>query len=244
MPARFLAAAPLQPGLCELPETEAHHARNVLRLTPGDVVELFDGCGVSARGLVRDASKRQVTVEIAELLPAVPQRTRPQITLATAVPKGDRFDWLIEKATEIGVDRIVPLRTERSTVDPRSTKLERLRQVVLSACKQCGRNTLLQIDPVVDFAVFLKQRQEHQVCFMADLGGKPALTTFRQQSQRDACHEWITLIGPEGGWSDAERQQAGASGITQISLADYILRIETAAVAAGLLQLQCSGDAG
>ncbi len=237
MPPRFWTAPPLMAGICELPETEAHHVRSVLRLSAGATVELFDGAGRSGTACLTVVDKRRVCAEVADVVeqPA----SRQTLILACAVPKGDRFDWLIEKATELGVHTLVPLRTERSSVDPRETKLERLRQLVVAACKQSRRNDLLRIAPVCDWPTFLQSLPTQQPLLVANPGGLP-LQQWLIAHGPPAAHAPVTLhaaIGPEGGWTDAELRAADAAGAVRVSLGPHILRIETAAVAVAALLL-------
>jgi 16S rRNA (uracil1498-N3)-methyltransferase len=148
----------LRPTTAELilAGSEGRHLAVVLRGAPGDRVTLFNGRGLQAEGIVRRVDAQGVLIEITAQLP-VTQPHRRQVTLATAVPKGDRFDWLVEKATELGVARLVPLKTARSIVEPRDTRLEKLRRVIVEASKQCGRDDLLELAPLTPLSAFLTQ---------------------------------------------------------------------------------------
>ena len=155
MPDRFFAPSFPESGTLTLDGPEAHHLMHVLRITAGEKVEVFDGRGLVVSAEVVTIRKRDVELRIvAARREACPAR---EVILGTAVPKGDRFDWLIEKATELGVTRIVPLITSRSSVDPRDSKLDKLRQTVITACKQCGRNHLLELSPVTAWADFVRR---------------------------------------------------------------------------------------
>jgi 16S rRNA (uracil1498-N3)-methyltransferase len=172
------------------------------------------------------------------------------LTIATAVPKGDRFGWLIEKATELGVARIVPIMTERSVVDPRDSKLDKMRQASITACKQCGRNHLMHIAAITSWKDFLQNIAQGSQFLIAhpyestgvdalQASGGPKLTdssnleSALNPSTSDQISKKITIvIGPEGGFSDSEVQSALALGAIPIQLGNYILRIETAAIAA------------
>ena len=149
------------------------------------------------------------------------------MTLATSVPKGERFDWLVEKASELGVARLVPILTERSVVDPRDSKLERLRRLTIESAKQCGRNVLLQIDPPITWSGFYASkavRASNAARLLAHPGGSLVAGWNRQ-------NEAILAIGPEGGFTDLEVENALVEGWTVIGLGPTILRIETAALA-------------
>lgn len=220
-------------GSVQLDGTEAHHLLHVLRGKPGDSVELFDGQGLVAAAVIERSSRRDVTLSITahEQLPA----PSPTMHLATAVPKGDRFDWLIEKGTELGVTRFLPLRTEYSSVDPRETKLDRLRQTAIAACKQSGRAHLPQLSMATDFAEVLAKEAQGRRVLVADPRGERFDPLADGGSGRTQSTEWLLLIGPEGGFSPRELAEAQAAGARSIALPTPILRIETAAIALATL---------
>jgi 16S rRNA (uracil1498-N3)-methyltransferase len=216
-----------------LPEGEAHHLSQVLRLTAGDAVEVFNGQGLVGSGRIGRANRRAVEVDVAEVerQPA----PRPRFFLATAVPKGERFDWLIEKATELGVDRLIPLETARTTVVPRGTKLERLRQTVIAACKQCRRSYLMELAPVTGWREFLAQVRGGPL-YVAHPGGNSLSVDDGPAGQTGVELEWVTAcVGPEGGFTEEELDLAAEHGGRLIRLGENILRIETAAVAMAAL---------
>ena len=220
---RFFAPPPLAAGPFALTGPEAKHLAAVLRLSPGDTLELFDGAGRRCPATVAGVTGKGAKTA-AELRCGPPVETPPPadpLTLAVAPPKGDRFRWLIEKATELGVARVVPLLCERSTVDPGGGKLEKLRATALAACKQSGRDRLPEIADPVAFAAFL-----------ADCGPATLLhvTGDRLRSPPPGPH--AALIGPEGGFTDEEVRAAGSAGVAVRSLPTPILRTETAAIAA------------
>ena len=225
----------LQPTTAELTLTgqEGRHLAVVLRGAPGDRVTLFNGRGLQAEGIVRRVEPQGVAIEITAHHPA-PEPQRRLVTLATAVPKGDRFDWLVEKATELGVARLVPLVTARSVVEPRDTRLEKLRRVIVEASKQCGRNDLLELAPLTPVSAFLSNSFAEGSLWVAHPGGGLV---------RELAPTWPQavsfLIGPEGGWTDPEVAAATARGAGLLSLGDNLLRIETAGLA--LAALACGG---
>ena len=226
---RFYLEPPLAAGRRVLPETEAHHLRTVLRMTVGAEVEVFDGAGRCGPAVVVAIDKRRVEVEVQHVEADPAPATR--LILATAVPKGDRFDWLVEKATELGVQAIIPLRTQRSTVDPRDHKLERLRQAVISACKQSGRNDLLTLHPVRDFSSLADElAAEHAPWWLAHPGGVPCTAALLSQSTMEGPTELVVAVGPEGGWTEEEVALAERAGAHRVSLGRHILRMETAAI--------------
>ena len=219
--------------MVELTGPEAHHLLNVLRKQPGDRVELFDGRGTAAIAEIISLSRRTIELRIVDRSTAV-ETSRRQVTLATAVPKGDRFRWLVEKATELGVERLIPLQTTRSVVDPRSGKLDKMRQAVIAACKQSGRNRLLEIAETTTLAELLdgrdgSQETESSTLLIAHPGGEAIDEALADVPVETSI---LMLIGPEGGFTDDEVTLAESHGAKPISLGPHILRIETAALAA------------
>lgn len=203
--------------------SEAHHLSRVRRVGPGEVIILFDGREGVFEGKVESVDRNRVEVSILKSLDPRPQPS-VILSLATAVPKGERFDWLVEKATELGVARIIPVRTERSVVDPRSSKLDRLRNVVIEACKQSGRDRLLEIDDPTHLNDLIASIPPGEG-FIAHPGGEP-------MARRARLDRMTLAIGPEGGFTDPEVDRAIASGWKLIGLGPNLLRIETAALAA------------
>ena len=206
---------------------EARHLAKVRRVAVGADVEVFDGRGLAARAEVVQLGRDRVELLVKSVLdgrPAAPVR----LTLATAIPKGDRFDWLVEKATELGVDRLVPLITERSSVDPRSAKLDRLRRAIIEASKQCRRDTLMTLDEPQNWNQWsssLDPATHHR--WLAHPGGDSAWTEVRLAQGSPVA----VAIGPEGGFSDREVATARSAGWVPIDLTSSLLRVETAALA-------------
>ena len=232
MPDRFFAPSLPESGTLTLDGPEAHHLMHVLRITAGEKVEVFDGRGLVVSAEVVTIRKRDVELRIvAARREACPAR---EVILGTAVPKGDRFDWLIEKATELGVTRIVPLITSRSSVDPRDSKLDKLRQTVITACKQCGRNHLLELSPVTAWADFVSHEFPNRAAFIAHLSSD-ARPLGLGVSTLDHQPSTVFAIGPEGGFTEEEVELAVAAGAKPISLGPLVLRIETAAIAIAAL---------
>ncbi len=225
---RFYQPQSLDAAEAVLDGSEAHHLLHVLRLRPGDQVELFDGKGIEATARIEKAGKRQVHLAI--LSQRTVQKPLPAVViLATAPPKGERFRSLVEKATELGVSRLVPLRTAHSVVDPRETKLDKMRSVVIAACKQSRRSHLMEVASPVSWEEFLEQEPPESRMFIADHGGEPWRTETISGAER------VTLcIGPEAGFTRDELSQAEASA-QRITLGPHLLRIETAAMAMATL---------
>ncbi|MFO0951392.1 MAG: RsmE family RNA methyltransferase [Isosphaeraceae bacterium] len=203
---------------------EARHLARVLRLGVGAWVEVFDGLGGAWKAEVAGVSKS--AVELQRTGPPLPDcEPGLSLTIATAVPKGERFDWLVEKATEIGVRRLVPVRTERSVVDPGSAKLERIRRAVVEASKQCGRNRLMEVGATVDLPALLQEARPG-LRVLAHPGGRGLASVSTSGSTDEA----LLLVGPEGGFTDAEVEAAERAGFERVGLGPTILRVETAAV--------------
>jgi len=206
---------------------EAVHLGRVRRVRAGAFVEVFDGLGYATRAEVLEVTKSRV--ELRRVGDPLPDRAPAlRLTLATAVPKGERFDWLVEKATELGVDRIIPLVTERSVVDPKPGKVERGRRVVIEAAKQSGRNRLLSIEPTAAWADLLRSGQGAESRYVAQPDGR----SFDRWPAPGPRQTAVVAVGPEGGFTDDEVEAARAAGWTTLGLGATLLRIETAGLAA------------
>jgi len=213
----------LSEPVLSLDADQARHARRVLRLQPGDGVELFDGRGRVAQAQLVSfdggATLKLISVQTVAAL-------RPCIELATAMPKGGRADDMVNQFTQLGVDRITPLRTRRSSVDPRDAKLERLQRIAVEAAKQCGRAWLPVIDPMMDLQDVLPRPADLRLAAALSDDAQPHPSMWREAARIQI------LIGPEGGWSDEEHAQLKAAGSHLWRLGPHTLRIETAAAAA------------
>jgi 16S rRNA (uracil1498-N3)-methyltransferase len=222
---RFYCPDPPRDGRYRLQADEARHLARVSRHVPGDRVELFDGNGFATAARVVEIGRDRVDL-IAEG-PAIPEVPPPcALTLATAIPKGERFDWLVEKATEIGVTRLVPLVTERSVVDPREGKLERLRRTIVEASKQARRNRLMVLDPLLSWPELMRSTQL-ELRLIARPDGLPA----GRWPPLPGGQAIVLAVGPEGGFSPAEEDLARSHGWWPIRLSTNVLRIETAGLA-------------
>ena len=146
MSLRFYCPDPPRGGRYRLAADEARHLVRVCRHGVGDRVELFDGSGFATAAQIVEVGKDRVLL-VADGPPIADVTPPCSFVLATAIPKGERFDWLVEKATELGVNRLIPVVTERSVVDPRQTKLDRLRRTIIEASKQARRNRLMVLEP-------------------------------------------------------------------------------------------------
>jgi 16S rRNA (uracil1498-N3)-methyltransferase len=220
----FLAAAPAGDRTV-LTGDEARHLSRVLRGQPGDEVVVFAGTGAEWPARIVRVARDEVELVLGAPRPD-PSRSGPRLTLAVALPKGERQKWLVEKLTELGVDRLVPLVTTRGVAEATAAARARLERGVIEACKQCGRNTLMEIGEPRSVAEALAERPPGAAAIIAHPGGGP----LHPAVVGNAEHV-LALVGPEGGFTDAEVEAAERAGAVQASLGQHILRIETAAIA-------------
>lgn len=234
---RFYIEGSLDTDLLHLEGSEAHHLLHVLRLRVGDTVVVFNGTGAEADAEIIKTLRKTVEVKVTARRESQANSRIPLI-LATAVPKGDRFRWLVEKAAELGVSRLVPLLTDRSSVDPGENRLKKLQQTIVAAAKQSGQTRLMELAPLQKFIPFLEEVcQTDCRLLIADPNGSP-LELLSPAATDSAVSPVILLIGPEGGFSSEELQAALDKGATPVKLSEAILRIETAAILfAGLVRL-------
>lgn len=228
MSERFFLDTPPADDRATLTGDEARHLTRVMRAAVGDCVELFDGRGSAWQAEVARLGRQEVELTILSArLPAEPHApAATTLTIAAALPKGDRQKWMVEKLTELGATRLVPLSTTRSVAEATPSALNRLRRQVLEACKQCGRNTLLEIVEPQSVAEACDSREPGTLGLLTDRAGASAGELLAQRRTRI-----LALIGPEGGFTPEERQHALESGFAAIRLGPHILRVETAAVA-------------
>ncbi|WP_310614193.1 16S rRNA (uracil(1498)-N(3))-methyltransferase [Limnohabitans sp.] len=241
--ARFYCPLPLVPGqVVDLPPTAARHVQ-VLRMQPGHSLTLFNGQGGEFSAEVQHMGRSDVRVVVGEHR-NVECEAAAQVHLAVGMPANERMDWLVEKATELGVHRITPLMTERSVIRLTGERAEKKQAhwqaVAASASEQCGRNRVPLIDAPERLDAWLA-RQTSQADVVHGVlslhASTQALTAVRDlQPLRDAgvaaAKTWVLLNGPEGGLTDAEDAAARANGFIALSLGERVLRAETAALGA------------
>ena len=215
---------------------EARHAR-VRRLAAGDMVALFDGAGRSYYGRVETLSRAGAVVRIVESLPERERESPLALTLAVAVLKSDRFDWLVEKATELGVAAIQPFTSAHTLARPSSARQARWRQIAIAAAKQCGRSAAPAIAAPRDFAAVLALPAAARLCFAEDGSGEPL-----ERAAVGAPVSLLVVVGAEGGFAADELAAARAAGCHLIALGPRILRAETAAITAVALCQARWGD--
>ncbi len=206
---------------------EAHHLIHVMRTAPGRQIVLFDGCGAEFPAVVQQVGRSEVELSVTSRA-EINRELLVAVTLGVALPKGERQKWLVEKAVELGVGRIVPLRTQRGVAQPVEQALLRLRRAVIEASKQCGRNRLLQIDEPQDWPDFVEDTAGLSCRLLAQPQGfhrGPHLPIPEKLS--DAV---VLAVGPEGGFTGEEAALAVVAGWHTIDLGPRTLRVETAAL--------------
>ena len=228
---------------------ETRHLRDVLRLKRGEEVFVFDGEGREYACLIdhvgRDAATLHVSEEVAPARPESPLR----LTLALALLKGEKFDLVVQKATELGVGRILPVLTKLSDVRPRgeqdaARRTTRLRRIALEASKQSGRARVPLIEAPVAFPSLIESAstevEEWRLMF-AERGGRSLAETINQAA-RDKHEALTALVGSEGGWTDEEIAEARQAGWSIVTLGGRTLRAETAAITVAALLQHRMGD--
>lgn len=220
----------------ELPPDAAHHASRVLRLREGDMVQIFDGIGNECHGVIAELSGRRVL--IGNVVSAnVDRESKLQVVLAQALSSSEKMDWVIQKATELGVAEIQPLDTNRSvaklSAERTAKRLEHWQQVAIAACEQCGRNLLPKIHTPLDIMAWLQQMKGKSNTKLILLPEGAASLHSQSKPQGPV----ILLIGAEGGFTRAESDTALLCGFTSVRMGARVMRTETAAVA-GLAALQ------
>jgi len=221
----FLSAAPAG-GRAVLEADEARHVSRVLRARVGDEIVVFDGRGTEWTGRITAIGRDRVELDTGSPRAAA-MPPGPRLTLAVALPKGERQKWMVEKLTELGVSRLVPLETARGVAEATAAAQTRLERVVIEACKQCGRNTLMEIGAGRPLDRLLAETPAGACVVIAHPGGGP----LDAATVTPATAEMIALIGPEGGFTDDELAAADRAGAIRASLGPHILRVETAAIA-------------
>ncbi|OSZ64062.1 16S rRNA (uracil(1498)-N(3))-methyltransferase [Hydrogenophaga sp. IBVHS2] len=236
---RLYCPAPLTAGAeIDLPEGAARHVQ-VLRHQPGDAITLFDGRGGQWQASVLSMGRSRVQVRVERHEPIEREASRP-VWLALGMPANERMDWLVEKATEVGVAGIVPLHTAHGVLrlqgERARKKQAHWQAVAQAACEQCGRNRLPEVQPVQELSRWLAAPQSGDPadsplrCVLSLAEGTRPLTQVLSEVAAD--RPVVFLSGAEGGLSPAEDAQARTAGFLPVTLGPRILRAETAALAA------------
>jgi len=241
---RFFCPVPLSEGIeVVLPRELAHHAGQVLRLREGDELVLFNGEGGEFHGNLQ-GSGRELRVSLGRYI-AIDRLAPLDITLVQGLAVADKMDWIVQKAAELGVRRVQPVAAERSVLklvgEREAKRLAHWRQVAVSAAEQCGCNLPLQVDEPQSLSRWLGQVGEGRECWIlhpenGEFGGR------RLSSLPRPTGPVSLLIGPEGGWSDAELQAARRAGCKPVAMGPRVLRTETAGLAVVAAMLALWGD--
>ncbi len=206
---------------------EVNHITKVMRRQPGDQLILFDGNGGQATGVIDAISRHAVTVH-SQSVQQISLEPKVSVTIAAALPKGDRLKFMVEKLAECGANRLIPVNFARSNVVPRPNTIEKMRRYVIEACKQCGRNHLMKIGethPSLPWISEYSETQNKRICL--PIQPTPLLD---QPVANDDINEVCFLVGPEGGFTEEETAAASDSGWQPIHFGPRVLRIETAAI--------------
>ncbi|STZ75769.1 16S rRNA (uracil(1498)-N(3))-methyltransferase [Bergeriella denitrificans] len=227
---RFYLDSPLAAGQTpDLPDNVVRHL-NVLRLKPGADITLFNGNGKAYPARLTTLEKRRAAAEIL----GEDERSSESpldITLVQSVSSGERMDFTLQKSVELGVNTIQPVISERCVVklagERADKRIARWQEIVISACEQSGRNTVPQVLPLLPFQTALQQMPSEKTKLLMSLNRAQTLNRITP-----APEGLIFMVGPEGGWTEQEEQQAFAAGFQSVTLGKRVLRTETAALAA------------
>ena len=211
--------------------TQVHHLRDVLRLKAGDKIAIFDDSGVEYAGTIRALDRKHVEINIESAQP-VETGGKPKLTIACSIPKKAKMDDIIDKLTQLGVDVIIPLATERGMVkigEEDAARYTRWRKIALNAAEQSRRSQLPRISPVTSLPDLLTAVEDYDLKLIPTLTG--VTRPLREVVTGTKAVNVLVLIGPEGDFSPAEVDLALAQGFIAVSLGQTVLRVETAAVA-------------
>jgi 16S rRNA (uracil1498-N3)-methyltransferase len=209
---------------------EAHHAKDVMRLKSGDDIVVFDGAGKEYSGVIDKILKEEVVIKIDKIIDIKPGERR--LTLVQAIPKLNKMDMIIEKATELAVERIIPVVTARtivqSTASKAGQKAQRWRNIAVTASKQCGRATIPGINEVIRFEDSLSFIKNHELAVIPCLcdGAESIKSVLNDSAVKSA----IAFIGPEGDFTQDEVMSARKKGAIPVSMGREVLRSDTAAI--------------
>ena len=218
---RFHVNQEINQKVVAVDQSESRHITKSLRLKVGDRAILFDGLGSEYLGTIVNTGP-PVEFEVS-LLQTATRESRVSLTVYCALPKGDRQRFLIEKLTELGATRFVPISTSRSVVKPGTQHVEKFQRYVVESTKQCRRQRLMQVDSPLSFVQSLKSSNQTRI--LLDPSG-----TSIDEIDLVRSSEIEVFIGPEGGFTNEEIAQAIESGVQVVSMGQRIMRVETAAL--------------
>lgn len=227
---RFFLDSEIRDGRTILKGDQAHHAIHVMRSKVGDKLVLFDGKGTEHTALIIEAERKKLLLKLESSRATVRAIRRP-ITIAVALPKGDRQKFLVEKLVEVGVSRLVPLKTTRSVAVATNNVVERMNRHVVEASKQCGRNYLMSVDREHTVQQLISSTTRPAAGFVAHPTADQNITI----ADNDRSAAAIIAVGPEGGFTADELAEFADANWMNVKLGPTILRIETAAIVAAVL---------
>ncbi len=211
-----------------LDEEQSRHCAQVLRKQAGDLITVFDGLGRFAQARIISVKKNSVQLEIGDVQYA--EKSTPQIILAQAIPKGKTMDWIVEKAVELGVSRIIPLITRytvvKYTTDEALRKAEKWQKVAMEACKQCGQNWMPIVETPIDWNYYINSSNDGLKIIASLAEGASSLRELLEKNSEP--QQATILIGPEGDFTSEETVAALAKGFQPVTLGEIVLRTETA----------------
>jgi len=241
MSRRFYVASPLTAGTVKITDTQVHHLRNVMRANIGDEYELFDGKGNVAKAILINLDRSTASFESDAPIESQKAPTAG-IDVMMPFPKKDRIQFLVEKLTELGVKRLLPVITKRSVFEPKACTSGKLERYVIEACKQCGRNDLMEIGEPDSYEKAINSceldsiefdEKSSQTKFIAAFDGVAAASLVKDFEKNTSSKNIVVLVGPEGGFTDDEIQKAINVGFQKVGLGHNVLRMETAAIVLG-----------
>jgi 16S rRNA (uracil1498-N3)-methyltransferase len=217
-------------GILDAPAHQAHHLAHVLRLAVGDALTVFDGKGMEYSAVIEHMAKSRVTLRLGECR-AVNRESSLAVDLAQGISSGERMDYTIQKAVELGARSIQPLATDRSVVrldaERAAKRTAHWQSIAVAACEQCGRNLVPRVLPVMALPVWLASATPDALRLTLAPDAVKSLGALDSPAG-----PIVLLVGPEGGLSPRERQDADAAGFASVRMGPRILRTETAALAA------------
>ena len=217
---------------------EVHHIVDVMRLGAGDKIVTFDGTGAEYSGTIKRASSNRVLIGIEEVSLCLPEESF-SISLAQAIPRKAKMDYIVQKSAELGVRRVIPLETARTVVrikaDRLSSRHKRWERIAKEASKQCGRTQLTEINRLSGFEQAVKDINSYDLALMACLAKdvkdlKTVLVDYKKDRPSEGRSDIIVFIGPEGGFTPGENEIGRARGAIAVSLGKNVLKSDTAAI--------------
>jgi 16S rRNA (uracil1498-N3)-methyltransferase len=217
-------------GILEAPADQAHHVAHVLRLAAGDPLTVFDGRGSEYPAVIERVGRRGVTLRVGEAV-TIDRESPIAVTLAQGISSGERMDYTIQKAVELGAHAIEPLAVERSVVrlsgERAARRVAHWHAIAVAACEQCGRNRVPEVRPIAGFTAWLAAVPAADLRMTLS----PTASSTLRELERPRGRV-VLLVGPEGGLSPREQADAAAAGFRAVRLGPRVLRTETAALAA------------